>query len=111
MGSLSHEDPADIVQQDQALHELQQVLAGVDVRVGQPQAWLCACVIGWSVQAPATTASGKGQSQLAPLHPCHQGQFSLAYGEGQGPTIPGPVKGRSAQHGPLMSSRMVPVFP
>lgn len=35
---LSHENPVAIVLQDQSLHILQQVLDGVDVKVGQPKA-------------------------------------------------------------------------
>lgn len=40
-----HGDPVGIVPQALSLHQLQQVLDGVDVRVGQPKASLWACVV------------------------------------------------------------------
>ena len=33
------------ISQDQSLHDLQQVLDGIDVRVSQPQAWLWAWLV------------------------------------------------------------------
>lgn len=44
MATLSHGDPAGNIPQDLSLHELQQILDWVNVRVDQPQAWLWAYV-------------------------------------------------------------------
>ena len=49
MAALSLGDSGDIVPQDQSLHKLQQVLDGVDVRVGQPKALLWDWVIAEQV--------------------------------------------------------------
>lgn len=90
MASLSHGDPVGIVPQALSLHELQQLLDGVDVRVGQPKAWLWNWVvaelvipIGVSASSPLPVVrdgaispesrgqlSCEGQGQLALLLQC-----------------------------------------
>lgn len=66
VAATSLRDFAGIVPQVQSLHELQQVLAGVDVRVCQPKAWLWASMVAKLV-SPGSWGhppQSKGWSQL-----------------------------------------------
>lgn len=82
MAFLSLEDCSGIVPQGQSLHELQQVLGGIDVRVDHPKAQLCAWVLAELVSLGHCGHSPqvKGMEPSLP-HPCPQDQFTLTCGE------------------------------
>ena len=61
VAALSHRDSAGIFPRDQSLHDLQQVLDGVNVRVGQPKARLGAWMVVELVN-PGHPPQVRGQS-------------------------------------------------
>lgn len=69
---LSHEDPVDIILQDQSLHNLQQVLEGVVIRVGQPKTrlwtWVAVELVSPGPRATQLRRGGRvGSPTLLPL--------------------------------------------
>ena len=121
-------DPEAIIPQDQSIHQLLQVLDGVDARVGQPKPWAVGLVGNRAVQSGplGIPASGEG-TESALLEPCLQGWFSLACGcggeatsslqvsslatvsnERQGQLSQGHRRAGPTQHNPLISSRRIP---
>lgn len=134
---LSHRGSMVIVPQDQSLHKFQQVIDGVDVRVGQPKfqdMGLGGIWARWSWTLGLLPRWGVEPTLLGPCHlcllsyTCGEGgtissecgePFSRGVGQGQlscysvqkgvGPAIPGPVRIWPAQHDPWVSIHMTPM--
>ena len=88
VSTLSLGDPEAIIPQAQSIHQLLQVLDGVDARVDQPKAWPWARLVAAGQSRPLGIPASGESAESAPLEPCLQGWFSLACGCGVGATSP-----------------------
>lgn len=84
------------IPQDLSLHELQQVLDGVDIRVGQHQVQLLAWVVDVLLILGYWGCPLRQGSEPVLLCPCHLGQFSLTSGKKQGHLFRDNVEGMGA---------------